>query len=311
MVHMLTKDVNNFMTRIFIKTIKATVFIACYLFFANIAMAKGAKYDAFTVKVTGKGQPMLLIPGATCSGDEWKETVARYAAKYQCHVLTLAGYAGTTPLSKGPYLETIKKQIEQYIADQQLEHVILIGHSIGGFLSLCIGTELKAHLDKIVVVDAFPFFAGTRNPNAADTFSEESAKKLFDFYSSLDDKALKENQYNTAKFLCRDSTHWEQIATWGAASDRKTLAYTITEMMASDMRKKVSAITVPVLVMGAYCKLPQYPSYTRESVKETYETQYKACSTCTVHIAADNAKHFIMYDTPDWYFAELDNFLHN
>jgi hypothetical protein len=34
---------------------------------------------AFQVKITGKGQPMLFIPGATCSGDEWQATVAHYA----------------------------------------------------------------------------------------------------------------------------------------------------------------------------------------------------------------------------------------
>src|ERR1044072_5359341 len=98
------------------------------------AKAQGSK--AFEVKVTGKGQPVLFIPGATCGGDEWDETVAHLKGKYQCHVFTLAGYAGTKPMESGPYLETYKNEIERYIADNKLNNVIVVGHSIGGFLAI-------------------------------------------------------------------------------------------------------------------------------------------------------------------------------
>jgi len=299
------------MTHIFIKFLKTIVFIAAYVFFASAVLAKDYKYDAFTVKITGKGQPILLIPGATCSGDEWNETVARYKDNYQCHIFTLAGYAGTAPLPNGPYLLTIKKEMEQYIIDQKLDNVILIGHSIGGFLSLCIASEMKAHLQKVLVVDALPFYAATFNPNAADTFNEKQAQNMFEMYARMDDKALKENQMKTAKFLCRDSTKWDMIATWGANSDRKTLAYTLAEMMGNDMRKKVGDVQVPVLILGAFCTVPEYTGFTYESVLKTYTEQYSACAKCTVHVANDRTKHFIMYDNPDWYFAEVDNFLKN
>ena len=168
---------------------------------------------------------------------------------------------------------------------------------------------MKGHLQKILVVDALPFFAATFNPNASDTFTEKQAQSTLATYTKMDDKELKKNQLGTARFLCRDSTRWETIATWGATSDRRTFAYTITEMMTNDMRKKVSDITVPVLVLGAYCKVPEYAGYTRESVVSTYTDQYKACGQCTIHVAEDRTKHFIMYDNPDWYFAEVDNFL--
>ncbi len=294
------------MTRIFFSL---WVFIFCCTFSITPSFAATKKYDAFNVKVSGKGQPIIFIPGATCSGDEWNETVARYSGKYECHVLTLAGYAGAMPLANGPYLEVIKKQIEEYIIDQKLENVILVGHSIGGFLAMCIASEMKDHLQKILIVDAMPFFAGANNPNAVDTFSEAKAQYMYSYYSKMDDGELKNNQRMTAKFLCRDSTKWDMIATWGARSDRKTLAYSLTEMMSNDMRKKIGDIQVPVLVLAAYCKSPEYPDFTRSSVIATFADQYKACKTCTVHVADDGAKHFIMYDAPEWYFSETDGFL--
>jgi len=294
------------MIRTFFKLI---VFIFSFSFFASAVFAESHTYSAFHVKVTGKGQPVILIPGATCSGDEWNETVAHLAGKYECHVLTLAGYAGTQPLDKGPYLETIKNQIEQYISDKKLDHVILIGHSIGGYLSLCIATDMKDHLQKVVIVDAMPFFAGAQNPAAADTFSESQAKRMLSIYEKMDNEAITAYQLNAAKFLCRDSTHWSTIAKWGGSSDRKTLAYTLCEMLGSDIRSNIARINIPVLVLAAYCKMPQYPSFTRESVMETYTDQYKNCSKCTVHTTPDNARHFIMYDAPEWYYNEIDTFL--
>lgn len=279
------------------------------LFFAHTVLHAAPNYDAFTVKVTGKGQPVILIPGATCAGAEWDATVARYSSRYQCHVLTLAGYAGTKPLPHGPYLQTIKEQIERYITEQKLNDVILVGHSIGGFLSLCIATDMKDHLQKVIVVDAMPFFAGARNPSAPDTFSAAAAEKLFANYSSMDDEKMRASQLQTAQFLCRDSTYWSTIAEWGVKSDKRTFAYTITEMMSNDMRQEISEIKVPVLVLVAYCAMPEYPMYSREYVTMLFSGQYKACKTCTLSVAEGEAKHFIMYDAPQWYFSQIDNFI--
>ncbi|OWP62969.1 hypothetical protein CDA63_11325 [Hymenobacter amundsenii] len=37
-----------------------------------------AAHPNFTVRVVGGGQPMLLIPGLTCHGAVWYETVTHY-----------------------------------------------------------------------------------------------------------------------------------------------------------------------------------------------------------------------------------------
>src|SRR5215472_2036877 len=73
---------------------------------------------SFAVQVVGQGKPMLLIPGLTCGGDVWNTTVAHYKSHYQCHVLTLAGFAGQ-PSIGAPMMETIRKDIAQYIRDKK------------------------------------------------------------------------------------------------------------------------------------------------------------------------------------------------
>ncbi len=285
-------------------------FILFVLLYSSIAyMVTAKQYTAFNAKVSGKGQPIILIPGATCSGDEWNETVARYSSKYQCHVLTLAGYAGAAPLTKAPYLSEIKHQIEEYITDNKLDNVVIIGHSIGGVMAMWIASENKVKLGKVVVVDAMPFFALAQNPAAADTFNEAIAKGMLDRYNSMDDKSLLDQQKNMARFMCLDSTRWDLISAWGLKSDKKTMAYTMAEMLGMDLRKKISGITCPVLVLAAFNPMPEYPGFTKEMVSQTFGEQYKNCSKCILHVAGGGCKHFIMYDAPKWYFSELDNFL--
>lgn len=287
---------------------KLILAIITLLFYGSLAFGQ-QKHDAFQVKVTGKGQPVILIPGATCSGDEWNETVAHWSGKYQCHVLTIAGFAGVPPMAHGPYLATVKQQIEQYVADNKLKDVIIVGHSIGGFLALWVASEMKSGLAKVVVVDAMPFFAAAQNPNAADTFSEAQAQAMLDRYSKMDDKQLMASQVMVAKFMCLDSTRWNRIGTWGVQSDKKTMAYAMSEMLAKDLRKQIATIQVPVLVLAAYSAMPEYPQFTRTAVTGMYTSQYTACSKCVVHTAEGKTRHFIMYDNPTWFYKEMDTFL--
>ncbi|RYY57516.1 MAG: alpha/beta hydrolase [Chitinophagaceae bacterium] len=284
------------------------ILAACSSNASPVNFKAGTNPKPFEVTVTGHGQPMLFIPGATCSGDEWKESVAHFSKTHECHVFTLAGYAGTAPIESGPYLETFKTELINYIKTKNLSNVILVGHSIGGFLSLWIASELQDHLSKVVIVDALPFFAGTFNPNAKAGFEESQAKSLLEAYAKMDDTQMKANQLLTTRTLCADSSQWNKIATWGAQSDRKTLAYTITEMMGRDLRTQIASVKVPVLVMAAFMPVKQYPQFTEEYVANTFTRQYSNCKTCRV-VTSPPAKHFIMYDAPEWFLEEIDTFI--
>ena len=56
-----------------IKKMKKLFVIA--MFSLILIESNAQQQTSFSVTVTGKGQPIILIPGFGCSGDVWKETV--------------------------------------------------------------------------------------------------------------------------------------------------------------------------------------------------------------------------------------------
>lgn len=97
------------------------------------APQKVHKQPAFTVEVYGSGTPIYLIPGLASGGEVWNGTVEQLKDRYECHVFTLAGFAGKEAIEQKPYLATINKELTAYIKEQGPG--IIMGHSLGGFFN--------------------------------------------------------------------------------------------------------------------------------------------------------------------------------
>jgi N-formylmaleamate deformylase len=274
--------------------------------FSNSSFAQ-SDYS-FRVDVTGNGEPVLLIPGLISSGEVWAETVSVLSDNYECHVLTMPGFAGVLPQTDAPYIETWKDEIERYIQEQNLNDVTLIGHSLGGFLSMWIASDNLPQLKQIIVMDALPFLAGTMNPNAETGFYEANAIQYMNSLSGMDRDQLHASRMMMARGMTNDSTRWEILTEWTMNSDLKTEAYSATEMMGIDLREAIAKITVPVLAIGAFDENPQFPGFTRERMEQTYLSQYQNIKNLQFEVA-DGAKHFIMYDKPEWMIEKMNNFM--
>ena len=96
------------MKRIHILIVTAAAVLSTTLAPHSARAGDEPRRSSFAVKITGKGQPVILIPGLSSSGAVWEGTVEHLKDRYQCHVLTLAGFAGQ-PRIPAPFLETVRK----------------------------------------------------------------------------------------------------------------------------------------------------------------------------------------------------------
>ncbi|GAB2795322.1 alpha/beta hydrolase [Rhabdobacter roseus] len=279
-------------------------FLFSILLFVIVLRAGYAQPTAFTVEVTGQGQPLLLIPGYSCSGEVWRETVEHLKDRYECHVLTLAGYAGVPPIEQ-PILQTVRDQIMAYVKAKNLHKPVLMGHSLGAFMSLWVSSTEPELFSKVICVDGVPFLAAMMNPNVrADSLRQlpmYNAETVAQNFVSLPDSSFEQNQARAMLTQVRDSSRARQIARWAALSDRKTLGYTIVELSLTDLRPNLARITAPTLVLGSlYFNSPQ-------TTERILGEQYRTLPHKTIVVA--QAKHFIMYDEPAWFYQQIDAFL--
>lgn len=110
---------------------------------------------AFNVTVSGKGKPVLFLPGFGCTGELFSSAVKELARKYECHVFTFAGF-GNVPAIDTPWLPTIREQLVAYVREKGLKNSIVVGHSLGGTMGLWLAATETSLFKKIVVVDALP-----------------------------------------------------------------------------------------------------------------------------------------------------------
>jgi len=98
---------------------------------------------------------------------------------------------------------------------------------------------------------------------------------------------------------------FERITAWGLASDRTAVTDAMVELYGMDLREDVGKIRCPALVMASYIGFPQA---TREGVEANLKLQYAKLAKVEIQVT-DHARHFIMWDDPDWMFGHLDRFL--
>ena len=270
--------------------------------FIGLTSRSQAQY-AFNIEVSGKGPALLLIPGYSCSGEVWKETVATLNNQYECHVLTLAGYAGQ-PAIDTPVLKTVKGDIIRYVKDKKLTKPVLVGHSLGAFMSIWVASEAPELFGKLVCVDGVPFISALGRPQiTVDSVKNNPAFNLelvIRNFMNLPDKGFIDQTAMAMRWQVADTARARQIAIWQYKSDRKTLATTLLEMSTTDLRAALKHIPQPVLVMGSIYQ-------TKEQSERWLKLQYEQTPDLEIKVA--DSKHFIMYDQPNWFITELTAFL--
>jgi N-formylmaleamate deformylase len=252
---------------------------------------------AFDVTVTGAGKPLILIPGLSCDGRVWDATVAHYRGHYQLHVLTLAGFGGARAAIPAPFLATVRQDLARYIRTQKLDHPVVVGHSLGGFMALWLAAREPDLLGGVVAVDGVPYLAALQNPAVTAESMAQPAQLMHDRIAGLTPEAWAAESKRTLPTMITDPAEVERVHAGAAASSPVAVANAVFEMLTTDLRPEVAKITVPTLVLQS--TLPDTSFYERQ------------VATIKDHrvVAFPKAKHFIMLDAPAEFFATVDEFL--
>ena len=278
---------------------KYIILIIAFLFSAlclNV-FAQTRSYP-FEVLKTGKGkQAIIFIPGFASSGEVWNETKTVFEKDFTCYTLTMAGFAGAKP-QPNPSFENWKTGIANYIKENKIEKPIIIGHSMGGGLTLAIAADYPELIGKIIVVDALPCLAALTDPSFKSKENNDCSATVNQM-TAMTETQFYDMQKQTMPRLLQDTSKLETVINWSVKSDRKTFAQMYCDFFNTDLRARISTIKCSSLIL-----LESYFI----NLKPAIEGQYKNLKNANFQYA-HKGLHFIMYDDTEWYLAQLNTFL--
>jgi pimeloyl-ACP methyl ester carboxylesterase len=257
---------------------------------------------SFDVTVTGHGRPVLFIPGLTCDGHVWDATVAHLGPNIQAHVLSLAGFAGR-PAIGAPLLPTVHDELLEYIRANHLEKPIVVGHSIGGFMTYWLAATAPDLIAGGVAVDGAPFLPGLFDPSATTTTAEPIAAQMRAMVSGSPEQFATAIRAST-RGLMREPDKHPEIVDRSVKSDPKVTGDTMYFVMQTDLRTDVAKIQAPILVLAADTD----GAAPRTQLEAVWRAQVDSIPHHEL-VVIEHSKHFVMLDQPDAFYAALDAFL--
>ena len=282
----------------------AAVGIATAVWVSN-GHAATTQFRDLTVEVVGQGRPVVMIPGLNSAASTWTETCAALQPAVQCHIVQLPGFAGAPAVKTDAFLDGMRDRLLAYLDERQLERPVVMGHSLGGALALKMAAEKPGRIERLVIVDSLPFFAGLRgmSPEAAKAAAAAMRQQML----ASTQEQWEAGSRQGAMGMSRNPANNERVAGWSLKSDRTTSAQAMSELWGEDLRPLLPRITTPTLVLGAWAAYEPMGS-TMDSTKKIFEGQYAGLNGVKVSMSP-RGFHFLMWDDPEWLVGEVKGFL--
>jgi pimeloyl-ACP methyl ester carboxylesterase len=289
------------------KTPKLNWLIVCVLMAALKTFDVAAASSLISTEIKGKGQPIILIHGMSCSSEVWDEFVERYRGNYELHMVTIKGFGNKESTEHEHYLRAVKDELIAYTKEKKLRKTILIGHSMGGFLGLWAASEEPDLYSKIISVDGVPYFPVLQMAGITPETAKPMAESMKTAMANMDEATALTNQKMIVASMIATEAKREKVVQMGMNSNPLVVGQAYGEMFTTDIRPLMSTIKAPVLVFGSWAAYQNFGA-TKESVSNGYKNQVKDIENVRL-LVAEKAYHFVFYDEPEWFYSELDKFL--
>jgi pimeloyl-ACP methyl ester carboxylesterase len=115
-----------------------------------------AKGDGVKIQVAvweGKGKPILCVHGLTANCRCWDVLASSLSPRHKVIAIDLRGRGLSDGPPSGYSVENHCRDILALMDDQGLERPVLMGHSLGAFISLVFAAKYSQRVDRLILVD--------------------------------------------------------------------------------------------------------------------------------------------------------------
>jgi pimeloyl-ACP methyl ester carboxylesterase len=246
-------------------------------------------YEAY-----GHGRPVILLHGWLGSWGLWQETMAYLGPYYRTYALDFWGFGESGKKRESYDVQDFVRLVDQFMDQLGIIRAPLVGHSMGGTVSLSVAIHYPSRVSKVVVVGspivgsslAFPLKLAGRRPIAVLLFNMMWA---FRFGMRL-----------ASPFICRDPRFPKMMDNDLSRTTLESFLLSISSLRQTDLRPLLSNISIPAMGMYGEKDIIVDPDQWRPMLDGLSNTRVERFP---------RAGHFIMLDDPDPFMDKLKDFL--
>ena len=246
-------------------------------------------------EVYGQGKPLILLHGWLGSWRLWQPTMEALALDgYRCYALDFWGFGESGKKRASYSVDDFSSLVGQFMANMGIAKAPLIGHSMGGTVSLATALRYPQTVSKVVVIGS-PIRGAALAPALKLAANPLIARLLFS-QLPLFSKIL----HLAAPLLCSFPGFAGMLTGDMNKTTLESFFKSIASLKQTDLVGTVKSIQMEVL--GLYGKGDNIVS------PKEYETLLAAIPG-SKGVLFPSAKHFIMLDDQPGFLNELKNFL--
>ena len=260
-----------------------------------------------SVVVSGKGSPVILIPGLSSPRAVWDGIVPTLAKTHRVYVVQVNGFGGDAPganLSPG-VLDGVVADLHAMIGKEGIAGTAVIGHSMGGLVAMMLAKAHPADAGRLMIVDSLPYIGTLFSPAATVAMVEPQAKAMRDMQAAGYGKPADDAMATaTANRLALKPASRAKVVSWVKTADPRVSAQAMYEDMTTDLRPAMKAIATPITLI--------YPWNDAGPAKAAADALYKTAYAEAPHVTfvdIGDAAHFVMLDQPAAFDTAVTGFL--
>lgn len=245
-------------------------------------------------EVYGRGRPVLLLHGWLGSWGLWQQTMGVLGSRCRTYALDFWGFGESGKKRESYAVQDFVSLVDQFMEQLGIGRAPLVGHSMGGTVSLSVAIQYPHRVSKVVVVGspivgsslALPLKLAGLRPIAFLLFN---IMPIFRLGMRL-----------ASPLICKDKRFPEMMDRDLSRTTLESFLLSIASLRRTDLRPFLSQIKVPA--MGMYGDKDNIvdPMQWRPMLEGIPQTRVERFPT---------AGHFIMLDEPELFMQKLMDFL--
>jgi pimeloyl-ACP methyl ester carboxylesterase len=245
-------------------------------------------------EVYGRGRPVILLHGWLGSWGLWQETMAYLGRSYRTYALDFWGFGESGKKRETYAIQDFVALIDQFMDRLGIAQAPLVGHSMGGTVSLSVAMLHPERVRKVVVIGS-PIVGSSLALPLKLAGYRFIAMMIFNMMW-----AFRGGMKMASPYICADPRFPEMMDRDLTSTTVESFLRSIASLRRTDLRPMLPQLKIPVMGMFG----------DRDNIVNPNQWQPLLAGVPHAKIVRwQRAQHFIMLDTPQDFMENLKTFL--